>query len=120
MPDWPRRASAKSSICCFQLRFISTASVRFGRSKPVTTMSAPPPNSLEAMSSRVIGSAVAVSAAMGVSGNLSFSLARSAYSGRNAGPHCEMQCASSTAISDGRSLAAAASIRSVISRSGDM
>ena len=72
------------------------------------------------MSPRVTSSAVAVSAATGTSGKSSRSRLSSAYSGRNAGPHCEMQCASSTAISRNGSRASDDSIRSVISRSGAM
>ena len=72
------------------------------------------------MSSRVTSSAVAVSAAIGTPGKSSRSRASAAYSGRNAGPHCEMQCASSMANSVTGSRASAASMRSVISRSGAM
>ena len=70
------------------------------------------------MSPRVTSSAVAVSAAMGTPGKSARSRLSSAYSGRNAGPHCEMQCASSTANSRSGSRASEGSTRSVISRSG--
>ena len=53
---------------------------------------------LRAMSARVTSSAVAVSAMIGTLGKISRSRDSASYSGRNAGPHCEMQCASSIAI----------------------
>ena len=67
---------------------------------------------------RVLSSAVAVTAMIGTLGKMCRSRDRSSYSGRNAGPHCEMQCASSMAIRLMSSLASASSMRSVISRSG--
>ncbi len=70
------------------------------------------------MSARVTASAVAVSAMSAALGKTSASFDSARYSGRNAGPHCEMQCASSMATSRTSSLASASSMRSVISRSG--
>ena len=64
--------------------------------------------------------AVAVSAAIGTPGKSSRKRHRSSYSGRKAGPHCEMQWASSMAKSLTGRRASAASMRSVISRSGAM
>ena len=72
------------------------------------------------MSTRVTSSAVAVSAAIGTPGKSSRNRHRSSYSGRKAGPHCEMQWASSMAKSLTGRRASAASMRSVISRSGAM
>jgi hypothetical protein len=80
----------------------------------------PPFNSLAAMSSRVAASAVAVKAASGTPGKAAGSRASASYSGRNEGPQREMQCASSTAISASGRRCSAASMRSVISRSGEM
>ena len=50
------------------------------------------------MSSRVCGSAVAVRATSGTPGKRSRSCPSATYSGRKSCPHCEMQCASSTAM----------------------
>ena len=68
----------------------------------------------------VAASAVAVKAERVTSGNTSDSRARASYSGRKAGPQREMQWASSTAMRASGSRASAASMRSVISRSGEM
>ena len=72
------------------------------------------------MSARVSSSAVAVIAAMGTFGKRSPRLASCAYSGRKAGPHWLMQCASSMAKSDTSSWETASSMRGVINRSGAM
>jgi len=55
--------------------------------------------STSTISSRVWGSAVAVSAIKGESGKCSRNSPSAAYSGRKSWPHWETQCASSTAIS---------------------
>ena len=104
--------------CRFQSRFISTASAMFGRSKPSTNCSTSPPKSFSAMSSRVTSSAVAVSASIGTPGRRSRNRHRSACSGRNAEPHCEIQWTSSIANTVIGNRASAASMRTVISRSG--
>ena len=119
MPDEPRRAATKSAVCFFQPLFKVTARERFGRSKPVTTETTLPPKIFASISVRVGGSAVAVSPMTGVSGKCVLSADSSAYSGRNAGPHCEMQCASSMAKSWTPILASAPSMASVMRRSGE-
>ena len=65
MPDCPRRAAMKSAICRGAERFGWKARAMFGRSKPCTKMRGSPSNSRATMSSRVISSAVAVSASSG-------------------------------------------------------
>ena len=120
MPLSPSWRAMKFPSWRFQSRFISTASLMLGRSKPSTNCSARPPNSLSTMSFRVTSSAVAVSAAIGTPAKRSRSRQRSSYSGRKAGPHCEMQWASSMAKSLTGRRASASSMRSVISRSGAM
>ena len=120
MPLSPSWRPMKFRSCRFQSRFISTESLMLGRSKPSTNCSTSPPNSFSAMSSRVTSSAVAVSAATGTPGKRSLIRHSSSYSGRNAGPHCEMQWASSMAKSVTGSRASDASMRPVISRSGAM
>ena len=109
-PPWP---VTKAVSWRFHSRFISTARRMFGRSNPSTNCSTAPPKSFSAMSARV-------SAATGMPGKSSRSRPSSAYSGRNAGPHCEMQCASSMANSRTGSRPSAVSTRSLISRSGAM
>ncbi len=71
----------------------------FGRSKEWTKSSGlrPRGNSRSEMSARVAASAVAVSATVCTSPSASRARARSRYSGRKSWPHCETQCASSTA-----------------------
>ena len=120
MPLSPACRATKPRHWRFQSRFISTASLMLGRSNPRTKDSTSPPNIRSAMSSRVMASAVAVSAAMGTPGKSCRSRHRSSYSGRNDGPHCEMQWASSTANSLTGSRPRASSMRSVMSRSGAM
>ena len=120
MPLSPSWRATKLLSCRLQFRFISTVRRMLGRSKPSTNCATSPPNSCSTMSARVTSSAVAVSATMGVPGNRSRKQQRSAYSGRKAGPHCEMQCASSMAKRRTGNRASASSMRSVISRSGAM
>ena len=120
MPLSPSWRATKLRNWRFQSRFISTVSLMLGRSKPSTKCATRPPKSLSAISSRVTTSAVAVSAAMGVPGKSARSRHRSSYSGRKAGPHCEMQWASSMAKRTTGRRASASSMRSVISRSGAM
>ena len=83
-------------------------------------MSPLPRKSFVAMSWRVAMSAVAVKAASVALGKRSCSADSASYSGRKLAPHCEMQWASSMTNIAGSSLSSWASIRSVISRSGDM
>ena len=118
MPLCLGRALTKASICAFHSRLGSTISLMLGRSKPNTNVSTWLSKSCSAMSARVTASAVAVRATMGTRGRIVRSVESPWYSGRKAGPHCEMQWASSTAIKLTSSLAKALSIRSVMRRSG--
>ena len=119
MPLSPLRAPTKSATCFFQLLFSSTERVRLGRSNPVATETMSPLKMRSSMSARVVGSAVAVRPMIGTPGKRSRKPERAAYSGRNAGPHWEMQCASSMANRLTPMAESARSMGSVISRSGD-
>ena len=70
------------------------------------------------ISSRVCGSAVAVRAMRGTAGKRSCSSDSCRYSGRKSWPHCDTQCASSTAMSDGLTFRRKPTISPVMSRSG--
>ena len=119
MPDNPSLPDRNSLSWRRQLVFGWTASVRFGRSKPWTMVRPCPWKSLSAISMRVALSAVAVNAAMVASGKCCESEASCSYSRRKLGPHLEMQCASSMTNRPGPIRPIAASMRGVISRSGE-
>ncbi|MPN00491.1 hypothetical protein SDC9_147686 [bioreactor metagenome] len=90
----------------------------FGRSKLLIWIKGSFSPSRRTISSRVVSSAVAVSATNGSVGKRCLSWPSAAYSGRKSCPHCEIQCASSTASSNGFQCARCSRKLSSIRRSG--
>ena len=122
MPLWPWWREMKRTMWLSFWRpddSLTTLSVMLGRSNEVSKMVACSMCSWRRMSSRVRRSAVAVSAITGTSGKRSLTWLRRAYSGLKSWPHCEMQWASSMAMSDTRNCCDQLSM-SLSSFSGEM
>ena len=121
MPD----SSACSATYCATheaLRLVSmriTSKYRLSRSKPVTVICGLLRPSMDTMSRRTRSVAVAVNAAtMGREGRPAMNSPMPRYEERKSWPHCETQCASSTAISEMDTREAKLRNRSVSRRSG--